>query len=308
MLYTREGDSGRSGTKTRRNLGKDSPVFELIGTLEEAISQLQVAALKVPKALVPVLTRLEEELHLLLGEMAGEGRFATPERVAQLERAIDSLYDGSADADAPAGRSEGGAALDVARAVLRRAERKAVAMMSVGGVTRDALAWLNRVSDLIWAVARLADRTGSGNGTAAGEFVPSEGAGEGFCKEAIRLCAKVLRHAREQGLRVVAAVADAGANPVALLRDDDAYIASVDIAMNKAWTSASLKMDTVTVGRLTQPGAELYGLQITNQGKIVTFGGGVPLLRNGKVVGALGVSGGTAEQDTALAEWGGKQF
>lgn len=309
MLYTREGDSGRSGTKTRRNLAKDSPVFELIGTLDESVCQLQAASLKTPAALAPVLNELEANLRSLMGEMAGEGRFATAERVTALEKAIDSLYDEAVmREDAPTGRTEGGAALDVARSVLRRAERKAVAMQSVGGVTRESLAWLNRVSDLVWALARLADRAPGTAPAAAGGSVPSALSGDGFTAEATRLCKAVLEKGRAQGMRVVAAVCDAGANLVALMRDDDAYIASLDIAQNKAYTSASLKMDTKTVGELTQPGASLYGLQQTNQGRIVTFGGGVPLVRSGKVVGALGVSGGTAEQDTALAEWGAKEF
>lgn len=67
-------------------------------------------------------------------------------------------------------------------------------------------------------------------------------------------------------------------------------------------------MSTEQVGKLSQPGASLYGLQYTNSGKIVIFGGGVTLTVNGEIVGALGVSGGSAEQDTALAEFGKKIF
>lgn len=100
------------------------------------------------------------------------------------------------------------------------------------------------------------------------------------------------------GAAVVTAVCDAGGNPVVLLRDDDAYIASVDIAANKAFTSVSLKMTTAELGRLAQPGAPLYGVQHTNAGRIVIFGGGVPLVRDGAIIGGFGVSGGSAEQDT----------
>ena len=63
-------------------------------------------------------------------------------------------------------------------------------------------------------------------------------------------------------------------------------------------------MTTEEVGRLAQPGAPLYGIQQTNGGRIVIFGGGVPLLKDGRVVGALGVSGGTLEQDTAMGNFG----
>ena len=129
----------------------------------------------------------------------------------------------------------------------------------------------------------------------------SAGVIHGFCDKAAHLCARVRETARNMGVRAVTAVCDAGGNPVALQRDDDAFIASVDIAMNKAFTSASLKMTTEALAPLAAPGGSLYGIQHTNGGKIVIFGGGIPLIQNGIVIGGFGVSGGTAEQDTALA-------
>ncbi len=309
--YTGAGDSGRSGTKTRRNIPKDSPVFELIGTLEECAGLLALAQLKTPAALSPILEELQGNLAALGGEMAGEGRFATAERVARLEKAIDSLNEQPLMDEAGAGkRSEGGAALDIARAVARRAERKAVAMSAVGGVSRDVIAWLNRLSDLIWSVARLCDRTQGGVPVqTTGYSVSPQGApGSGWCAAASQLCAQVMAKAREDGLQVVVAVCDAGGNLSCLMRDDDAYLASIDVAMGKAYTSAALKMDTCQVGRMVQPGGPLYGLQQTNGGRIVAFGGGVPLTEGGRLIGALGVSGGTPEQDAALAQWGAENF
>ena len=85
---------------------------------------------------------------------------------------------------------------------------------------------------------------------------------------------------------------------------DGAYIASYDIAVNKTFTSAGLKMSTAELANLSQPGQPLYGIQHTNEGKIVIFGGGEPLEIDGKIIGAIGVSGGTAEQDTMLAAYG----
>lgn len=85
---------------------------------------------------------------------------------------------------------------------------------------------------------------------------------------------------------------------------DGAYIASYDIAVNKTFTSASLKMSTAKLSKLSQPGQPLYGIQHTNEGKIVIFGGGEPLETEGSIIGALGVSGGSAEEDTALAAYG----
>lgn len=122
------------------------------------------------------------------------------------------------------------------------------------------------------------------------------------------LTEKVEQKAKNMGMSVIIAVADKAARPVAIHCMDDAYIASFDIACNKAYTSAGLKMSTETLGQLSQPGGPLYGIQHTNQGKIVIFGGGEPLEIGGKLVGALGVSGGTAEQDTELAAYGKEIF
>ena len=119
---------------------------------------------------------------------------------------------------------------------------------------------------------------------------------------------KIEKRAEQMQLSVVIVVADQSARPVAVHCMDDAYIASYDIAFNKAFTSASLKISTAELSKLSGPGQPLYGIQNTNEGKIVIFGGGEPLKRNGRIVGALGVSGGTLEQDTYLAAYGREIF
>lgn len=123
-----------------------------------------------------------------------------------------------------------------------------------------------------------------------------------------RISAKVIDKATEMGVNAVVAIADKGANPILVLSMDNAYIASYDIAVNKAYTCASLKMSTKKLQGLSQPGQPLYGIQFTNQGKVVIFGGGEPLEVNGKVIGAIGVSGGSEEEDTLLGAYGRKVF
>ena len=118
------------------------------------------------------------------------------------------------------------------------------------------------------------------------------------------LIEKVEQKAKEIGLAVVIAVSDQAGRLQAVHVMDDAFIASYDIAVNKTFTSAGLKMSTAELCKLAQPGQPLYGIQHTNEGKIVIFGGGEPLEVEGKIIGALGVSGGTAEQDTMLAAYG----
>ncbi|UJL45084.1 heme-binding protein [Virgibacillus sp. NKC19-16] len=114
--------------------------------------------------------------------------------------------------------------------------------------------------------------------------------------------------ASEVGVQMVISVLDEGGNLIATHRMDDAWLASIDIAQNKAWTSVALKMPTSNLEEATVPNAELYGLNTTNQGRIVVFGGGFPLERNGKVLGAIGVSGSTVPNDVKVAEAGVKAF
>ena len=310
-LYTRTGDTGRASTLTRQNIPKDSPIFTVLGTLDELNSAIGAAKLQAPR-LKDILEQLQQDISAVCGELAGGKKFASSEQVQRLEKAIDALSEQIPEFSGFVlpGATAGGAALDVARTVARRAERCAVHASQTGGITRDLLAWLNRLSDLLYALARLCDLPAQGVQTAApaaAVFAPPVSS-EGFCDEALALCQAVRRYAADRGVRVVTAVCDAGGNPLAMLRADNAFIASVDIAVNKAYTAVSLQMTTEELGRLAQPGGPLYGIQHTNQGRIVIFGGGVPLLRNGQIVGGFGVSGGTAEQDTAFGQYALEYF
>ena len=124
-----------------------------------------------------------------------------------------------------------------------------------------------------------------------------------------KLADAVLGEAKRIGVRAVVCISDAAGNPKVVKSDDDAYIASYDVAINKAFTVVALKMSTIKLKPLAQPGASLYGIQFTNGGKIVIFGGGDELKNEkGEIVGGLGVSGGSEEQDTALSAWGKKYF
>ncbi len=116
------------------------------------------------------------------------------------------------------------------------------------------------------------------------------------------------KEASNIGVQMVISVLDEGGNLIATHRMDDAWLASIDIAQNKAWTSVALKMPTSNLEEATVPNAELYGLNTTNQGRIVVFGGGFPLESNGKVVGAVGVSGSSVENDVKVAEAGVNAF
>jgi len=104
------------------------------------------------------------------------------------------------------------------------------------------------------------------------------------------------------------AVVDAGGNLVAHVRTDGAWLGSVDIAINKAWTARAFDISTKELAALSQPGEDFYGIPASNHGKVMIFAGGIPLKENGAVVGAVGVSGGTGKQDQAVAEAGAAAF
>jgi uncharacterized protein GlcG (DUF336 family) len=102
------------------------------------------------------------------------------------------------------------------------------------------------------------------------------------------------------------AVVDSGANLKGFLRMDDAWVGSIDIAIKKAKTAVFFGMPTGEIGKLSQPGKPLYGIEHSNEG-LITFPGGVPIVdEEGVLVGAVGVSGSTVENDNAVAEAGVK--
>ncbi|WP_424000306.1 GlcG/HbpS family heme-binding protein [Haloarcula salina] len=103
---------------------------------------------------------------------------------------------------------------------------------------------------------------------------------------------------------MVITVANSEGNLVAQHRMDGGWLASVNISRNKAYTAAALEMPTHELAEPSEPGNSLYGLQNTDEGRIVIFGGGYPLEEDGDLVGAIGVSGGAVSQDRTVAEAG----
>jgi uncharacterized protein GlcG (DUF336 family) len=113
-----------------------------------------------------------------------------------------------------------------------------------------------------------------------------------------------LDKAAEIGSPSSIAILDGGREPLAFLRMDGALLASSEIAQNKAYTSISMKMATADLTGYVQPGAPFFGLNYAQSRPFITFGGGVPIVVGGEVVGAIGVAGGSAEQDAEVAAAG----
>jgi len=127
-------------------------------------------------------------------------------------------------------------------------------------------------------------------------------------EDARRVIDAAERKATEIGQPMDIAVVDAGGNLKSHVRMDGAFVGSIDISINKAWTSIAFQTDTKSFAEDAQVGQPIFGINTTNQGRIVIFAGGVPLVRDGEVVGAVGVSTGTVEQDQEVAEAGAAAF
>jgi uncharacterized protein GlcG (DUF336 family) len=121
---------------------------------------------------------------------------------------------------------------------------------------------------------------------------------------------KAIEAARKKAVKLdtqmCIAIVDSGANLKAFLRMDDAWVGSIDIAIKKAKTAVFFGMPTGEIGKLSQPGKSLYGIEHSNDG-LITFPGGLPIVdEEGVLVGAIGVSGSAVENDHAVAEAGVK--
>ena len=231
------------------------------------------------------------------------------------------------------------AEMDVARTVARRAER-ALATVSVKfGADNGAKKYMNRLADYLYILARYTDakmeemsaeevdkptektsdggkdevrtmpenqnQTGAVNEAVIQEVLKRMGIqGRITLASAKRLIEKIEQEAERRGKKAVIAVCGPDGNPIAVHVMDGAFLVSFDVATKKAYTSVAVKMSTKELSVLAQPGGTFYGVDKMDNGKIVIFGGGVPLKVGDTIIGGLGISGGTGEEDHSLAEYG----
>jgi uncharacterized protein GlcG (DUF336 family) len=121
---------------------------------------------------------------------------------------------------------------------------------------------------------------------------------------ALELIAAVREKAKQIGVPMVIAVVDDGGNLVAQQRMDEALLVSLDIALKKAYTAVAVKVATHELAPLAQPGGVLFGISNADKGRVIVFGGGFPLRYKGELIGGIGVSGGSVEEDMICATAG----
>jgi uncharacterized protein GlcG (DUF336 family) len=122
--------------------------------------------------------------------------------------------------------------------------------------------------------------------------------------DARRVISAAEKKAREIGQPMNIAVVDAGGNLVSHIRMDGAWLGSIDISINKAFTARAFDVSTAELAENSQPGQQFFGIHISNHGRVMIFAGGIPLSRGGSIIGAIGVSGGSGVQDDAVARAG----
>lgn len=339
-FYTGQGDKGLTALSPASQVSKADERVAAVGAVEEIVSALGVVKTVTS---CPIFREKVERIQKTLRTMTlglrdpRSGRYAfSAEEVGFLESDMDAML-AVLPKEILAERLPGGnpqsAQLDVAHTTARRAERELVAMDRRYAAPALFKQYLNRLSDYLLVAARYSDHLHeqadgkqetktpvitpspasapalSADGTAAlvAEVLARLGGPVILdLDKAKRLIEAVEQRAAEQGRKAVIAVCNAEGNPIAVHVMDGAFLVSYEVAVKKAYTAVAVKMSTMELSALCQPGGTFYGLQALD--KVITFGGGIPLYRDGVVIGGLGVSGGTGEEDHDLALYGAAVF
>ncbi|MGL4725722.1 MAG: two-domain cob(I)yrinic acid a,c-diamide adenosyltransferase PduO [Scandinavium sp.] len=320
-IYTRTGDSGTTTLFTGERVSKTHPRVETYGTLDELNSAVSLCICASTCAEHrELLESVQHHLFWLSAELASEGGAASAKRhdisiedISALEAAIDTAMGRVTPLKQfiLPGRCEAASRLHFARTLARRAERRLVELSATAIVRSELLRYLNRLSDCLYALARAEDHDAHQQAliqevtrrylSASPTATSRKSAMSLSFKDLHQLTQAAVRHAEALGVPVVVSIVDAYGTQTVTWRMPDALLVSSELAPKKAWTAVAMKTATHELSAAVQPGAELYGLESQMQGKVVTFGGGFPLWRESILIGGLGISGGSVEQDMDIA-------
>lgn len=314
-VYTRKGDSGETGLFGGSRISKNSLKVDTYGSVDESAAFIGAArALIKDKKINDILYAIQEKFLVIGAYLASDSKGIPKLKekieisdIEKLEKYIDEYSKGLLPLYKfiIPGENIESAALHVARTVVRRSERKIVALKEKDEVTPEILKYVNRVSDILFVLSRVVEDN------AAVKFISQtlmkkleryeqENNKKLSLKDAKKIVAAGEKKAEEMGKDFVFAVVNADGNLILEQKMDDALLASVDIALKKAYTAAALKIETSELAKLVQPNGSLYGLQ--TDPRYIVFGGGVLLRKDGEIIGAVGVNGGTVEEDMTVAK------
>lgn len=318
-IYTKTGDGGSTSLIGGDRAEKCDLRVWAYGSIDEANSSIGIARTYIKEEeLLKNILNIQKSLFEVGAELASVGTKHYKQRIVEndiknLETIIDRLDTKKPLQNGfivPGGTVES-AHLDVARTDVRRAERYIIELKNSYEINKYLIKYINRLSDAIYAIARYFDY----------KFIIEK------CEEKINensrmnlkpllqginrklaeyITKKCIEKAYEIQVPMVVCITDFGGNIILLERMDDAILISLEVAMKKAYTAVALKQQTRDVHRLALPNGAFYG--INNLDKIIALGGGIPLKIENQVVGAIGISGGSVEQDIEVAEYGAKAF
>jgi len=320
-LYTKTGDKGQTSLVGGTRVSKSSLRVECYGTIDEANSMLGLAYAQTDQEYIRTTVHaIQGRLFSLGAELASDAEGAaklkgmiSEEDVAFLERVVDTCTEttGKQTHFVIPGVDPASAALHVARTIVRRAERHMVALAEAQPVREVLARYVNRLSDAIYAMARLqedltaqaqmrekvTDMVKQAMARQAGGLPPMS------LEVLQRMMERAKEKSRELGVPVVFSAVDSGGKLVMLQRMEGALPGSVEVSAGKAYTAFAFHMPTHELGQAARPDGPLYGIGNADPGKIILFGGGFPYVVDGQVVGGVGVSGGTVEQDMEIARY-----
>ena len=342
-MFTGSGDRGMTSLKRERNVSKADDRIQAIGEIEDLITHIGMIKLHADDvSLKADLEKIQRNLLICIEGIHDpyhKDNKISEEEVKVLNEKTENLrasYPMTAYEPLPGG-CEASLRIDMARGVARRAERWLASSDKKYGGQPMRKQYMNLLGDYLYALARYTDFVDSKKPAQAtvtpaapepavsapakvvNEKVPvAELTKEIVIQEVLkriqtmdrvtldiakRLIEKIEGYATSVGKKAVVAVCGPDGNPVAVHVMDGAFLVSFDVAVKKAYTAVSVKMSTMELGKLVQPGQTFAGLEQIERDKLVFFGGGVPLFAGDKLVGGLGISGGTGEEDDDIAQY-----
>ena len=340
-MFTSSGDRGMTSLKRDRNVSKADDRIQAIGEIEDLITHVGMIKLHADdSSLKADLEKIQRNLLICIegiNDPYHKDNKISDEEVkilAQKAEELKASYPMTAYEPLPGG-CEASLRIDMARGVARRAERWLASSDKKYGGQPARKQYMDLLGNYLYALARYTDYMDSENPAqpaaavqpvvveapkpVVNEKVPVvELTKEIVVQEVLKriqtmdrvtldiakkLIEKTESYATSVGKKVVIAVCGPDGNPIAVHVMDGAYLVSFDVAVKKAYTACAVKMSSLELGKLAQPGQMFAGLELIEKDKLVFFGGGVPLFAGDTLVGSIGVSGGTGEEDDDIAQY-----
>lgn len=324
-IYTRTGDKGTTGLYGGSRVDKDSLNVDVYGTIDEAISVLGFAYSQVETTEIKeYISHIQKRMFQAGAEFASDQRGIEmlKDKISDADiKYLEDIIDRETELNGPMrefvipGVNPSSAALHVARTVVRRAERRITTMAREVPVRDELRKYINRLSDACFAMARIEETIAQEAEIAEIKEQVKKIVEESFGRKGEfgmdimsldnlkKMAGYVEEKANDIGVPMVFTVVDEGGNLVYFQRMPGSLLISIKVSQDKAYTAVSLKCPTAALADVTKPGDSLWSLHNSGDGRIICFGGGYPIEVDGKVIGAIGVSGGTAEEDMSVATY-----